>query len=144
MNEPQESSQMTTEKAGQELLVPRPSYGAFVWPGLIVVGVFSSPRVFFVDVLSCVLLGSACVWWFIISRKRFRRSNFLLRFLGYIAFGFGISMFQVGAKIAILGIARKVSAVEISVVFIISLGVAVGLIAGAYGLVFGRENKTVA
>jgi len=119
------------QTTAEDLLDPRPSYGVLVWAGFLALSVFSGPHVFFIQIVCYAGSLAACVWWFVISRKRVRR-GFLRRALGYIAFAFGSMMPLSGALIVVLGRATPL--------FILSLVIAVGLIAGAHYLVFRRDK----
>jgi hypothetical protein len=141
-----------------EFLTPKPSYGVFVWAGFILLVAYSTIShlledvehlnivgtfFIFLVVLCGVMSVAVCIWWHFVSKKRARKLGVLRGVLGCIAFAFGTILPLSAAMLIPLGFAKKSSFIIIGAQFIIFLAIATGLIAGAYHLVFQRDEKTV-
>lgn len=124
------------------LNVPRRSYGALVWAGFLLLGVFSGRAYWFQLVCSVISVG-VCVAWFIVSGRCTRR-GFLCRFLGYMAFGAGSMLPLSAALLFPLGALKKTSPDIIGSQFVLMFAVGAGLIVGGFYLVFRRNAKVVA
>ena len=144
MNTPQEQVTSETPAAATkpEVFAPKPSYGILVWAVVIAFSVFSSPHVFPIQVVCFLASLAACIWWFVVSRTH-RRREAGRRVLGYIAFGFGSMLPLSAALVVLLGAVHKDSLTRTLTIFIACLAAAAALIAGAFYLVF-RRNETVA
>lgn len=88
MNTPQEIPPAAAETRKQGPLPAEPSYGALVWAAVLALCVFSDSHVFPIQIMCFALSLAACIWWFVVSLTRQRRS-LARRVLGYAAFGFG-------------------------------------------------------
>ncbi len=131
----------TTEEVGQEALVARPSYGVLAWTGLVVSGVlvgFHPPKVSAIHIACSLVSIIACIWAFVLSRKRPRRASIWLRCLGYIIFGFGTMMFNSVGMIADVTVKGSDKP---RIPAILLLAVPIGAVVGAYYLVFRRQME---
>jgi hypothetical protein len=129
-------AQRTIEEAVQESTVAQPSYGVLAWTGLVALGVlggFFAAKVSTIHIVCSFLSIIVCIGAFVFSRRQPRRTSFLLRCLGYIAFGFGTIMFNSVGMIVDVTVKNPGKGFFPPILLI---AIPVGVIVGAYYLVF--------
>lgn len=128
--------------APPQLDLPKRSYGVVVWAGILLLSMFSGSAYWF-QIACGVISIAACAWWFIVS-TRCRRHGFFRRLLGYLSFGFGSMLPLSAALLFPLGVVSKTPSDVVAFRFLIMIALAIGLIIGAFALVFQRAEKMVA
>ena len=120
-----------------------PSYGVLVLAVIVVCYGFSQD-VNLGTFLFVTLPVIACVWWFVVSRKRERNESTAARVFGYLLFFIGIVFLMTGVIVFwLIFVKSNESAPLISKMIqpVISLVMAVGFIFAGCKLTFRRADK---
>jgi hypothetical protein len=112
-----------------------PSYGVLVWAAFLLLSLVSGHNLAWVEVVCWLALLAACIWWYIFSRRLPRR-GFILRAIGYLAFGLGSRLALTAGFTVVLGRTQHVSSSRISIVVVACFLFGAGLITASRYLIF--------